>query len=418
MLGQDIRILNSRYHSKAFFKELWETIQQGEVWQADIKNKDKDGSCYWVHIVIVPIVGTNGKPYEYISLSNDIKQRKYLEEKLKLSSTVLNHMTDGVYSIDVYGSIKSINHAFTTHLEYNIDEVINKNSSILHVRRHDKLWEEVCEKGSWQGEIWFQRKNKDIFLSWVTAYSVQNDVGEITNYIVVFRDITEREQLRKEVMLAGEIQKKMLPSELSNENIQMKIIYNPNQYISGDFYEYIWDNQNLKLSGFLIDIMGHGVATAFQYSALRVLLLQVANKNIPMDEKMYWLNNEALQFFSEDTFAAVICFEIALKERKITYSSGGIASFYIQSRHKTERVQTPGMFLGLLPDERYNIYERSFEIGDIFVFLSDGLLEMLDDKPFQSVGNDMEALYDKLHQTAFSGKNIDDATAVVIQIKA
>lgn len=55
-----------------FFKELWETISQGKLWQGIIKNRSKRGSSYYVKTAIKPILNSYGEINEYIALSNDI----------------------------------------------------------------------------------------------------------------------------------------------------------------------------------------------------------------------------------------------------------------------------------------------------------------------------------------------------------
>src|ERR1035438_7524717 len=85
LLGQDHRILNSHFHSKAFMAELWRTILAGGVWKGEIKNRAKDGSCYWVESTIVPFLGADGRPEQFVAVRADITQRKESEEALRQS---------------------------------------------------------------------------------------------------------------------------------------------------------------------------------------------------------------------------------------------------------------------------------------------------------------------------------------------
>lgn len=79
LIGQDHRIINSGYHPKVFFKNLWDTIKEGNVWQGEIKNKAKDGTCYWVDTIIISIKDDNEKITQYLSLRVLINEKKQAE---------------------------------------------------------------------------------------------------------------------------------------------------------------------------------------------------------------------------------------------------------------------------------------------------------------------------------------------------
>lgn len=79
LIGEKMNIIRHQETPKELFTQLWNTIEKGEQWKSQIKNRRKDGSEYWLEQNIIPIKDEEGNLVEYMAIGEDISAKKELE---------------------------------------------------------------------------------------------------------------------------------------------------------------------------------------------------------------------------------------------------------------------------------------------------------------------------------------------------
>ncbi len=85
MIGNKTSIFNSGVKSEINYEGLWETIKSGEIWHGEIYNQKKNGEYYWESATISPICNPNGHITNFLSIKEDITERKQLTQELILA---------------------------------------------------------------------------------------------------------------------------------------------------------------------------------------------------------------------------------------------------------------------------------------------------------------------------------------------
>jgi len=115
LLGQNHRIVKSDHHPDSFYKDMWETISHGHIWNGTICNRKKNGGTYWVESTIVPFLDVNGKPYKYVSARTDITKTRLNEERLAFA---VDGAGDGVWDWDLRSNSMKFSKLYMEMLGY------------------------------------------------------------------------------------------------------------------------------------------------------------------------------------------------------------------------------------------------------------------------------------------------------------
>ncbi len=122
-----------------------------------------------------------------------IIQRK--NDQLLLAEKVFVNSGEAIAVTDATGQVLSTNPAFTRVTGYDAEEIRGQTLRRLQSGRqspefYQEFWRRLLTEGQWQGEIWNRRKSGEIFPEWLTISAVRNSVGETTQYVASFTDIT------------------------------------------------------------------------------------------------------------------------------------------------------------------------------------------------------------------------------------
>ncbi|OSM01995.1 putative multi-sensor hybrid histidine kinase [Magnetofaba australis IT-1] len=216
LLGRNHRVVKSERHSDEFFTAMWTTISSGRVWHGEIMNRSKSGRHYWVSSTIVPFVGADGKPFQYVSIRTDITRRKEAENKLTSQShflaTITSSMGEGVYALDAEGDCTFLNPTAERLLGWRFLEMKGRN---LHEAAHyqdsvgEPLSYEACaiRQSILQGRTFrsedesFTDRAGRLFPVSVVSTPLR-ERGKIVGSVAVFSDITRRKEQEQELLKA------------------------------------------------------------------------------------------------------------------------------------------------------------------------------------------------------------------------
>lgn len=191
--------------SRRDLERIHEGILSGKPFKAEIYNYSKSGRGYWLEVYITPIYDENGQIQSYIAVENDITERKHAEEQiLKLTKGIENSPTVVVIT-DRNGTIEYVNNRFTEVTGYTIEETIGQTPRILSSGFHDKkfyqeLWSTIKAGRNWVGEVHNMKKDGTEYWESATISPIMNSDNEITHYIAIKEDITDRKKMYDEML--------------------------------------------------------------------------------------------------------------------------------------------------------------------------------------------------------------------------
>ncbi|HFB66824.1 MAG TPA: EAL domain-containing protein [Aeromonadales bacterium] len=134
----------------------------------------------------------------------NITEAKLLEKKLNLLAKAFEDTAEGVLIVDSDLNIVQVNNAVTNITGYAENNLIGKSIRPTTFEKmpltfYDEIWQQVAEKGLWQGEVWQTNADGDDIPLWLNVSDIQYEREQETFYVLIISDIRERKETEEEL---------------------------------------------------------------------------------------------------------------------------------------------------------------------------------------------------------------------------
>jgi diguanylate cyclase (GGDEF)-like protein/PAS domain S-box-containing protein len=189
----------SRQYIQSILPARLQRFKQGfyEVYIDELQLTRKDGSLIWTEVTSrISLNNVNGHLEGY-GVARDISTRLKIEQQVRQLSQAVQQSSASIVITDIQGSIIYVNPKFTEVTGYSYEEALGKNPRMLKTditphEVHADLWQTLSSKKVWRGEFCNRKKSGDLYWEFASISPILDRNGEITSYVAVKEDITER----------------------------------------------------------------------------------------------------------------------------------------------------------------------------------------------------------------------------------
>lgn len=105
VIGQKTSLFKSGVYPKEFYENLWNTIQRGQVWHGEMINKNKENHLYYEEMTITPVKSKNGSISHFVSIKQNITERKQKENELEAIAAMTTALRNAVTQEEILDAI-------------------------------------------------------------------------------------------------------------------------------------------------------------------------------------------------------------------------------------------------------------------------------------------------------------------------
>ena len=182
----------------ALMEEALISVKQGKTASYEYTLNVKGDTMGWYSIKLSPMI--DQEVYTgVVAVIRDITKQKKAQLEIKKLSVAIEQSANTIVITNPKGDIEYTNPTFTELTGYTTEEALGQNPHILNAGTLPdiyfvKMWETLSKGDTWKGEFHNKKKNGELYWEQGTITPIKNDKGEITNYLAIKENITERKK--------------------------------------------------------------------------------------------------------------------------------------------------------------------------------------------------------------------------------
>jgi sigma-B regulation protein RsbU (phosphoserine phosphatase) len=334
-----------------------------------------------------PLKDSEGRLVGGVVVFRDITEQKRTQELSQRLSSAVEQAADSVFITDRRGVIEYVNPAFETTTGYRREEAVGRTPQLLKSglqppEYYATLWATIARGEPFKGTVINRKRPGEHFYAEQTITPMKDaGSGEITHFVSVMRDMTERIKLRErdfEMQLGSAVQQRLFPQAppaLPGYDIAGAVA--PASATCGDYYDFIALPDG-RLAVVIADVSGHGVGSALIMTAMRAYLRSLTSALTSLDSLAGELNRLLLADLEEQRFVTMILAVLDGASGTLSWANFGHPTGYVLGRSGSVKAELKSGCrpLGLFPDLTCAKGPAvALELGDTLVLLTDGILE-------------------------------------------
>lgn len=411
--------------------------------------RHRDGHEVYTESTGTPLMNERGEVIKWRGMDLDITERKRTEDAVRLRERAIEAASVGIAIADAtqpnFPNIY-VNSALCRITGYAEHELLGHSLRLLQGKgtdesARDKIRQALLAGHSCEVTIRNYRRDGSGFWNELLMSPVRNEKGELTHWIGIITDVSERrraEDERHELEIARQIQTSLLPKgPLRMGNVEVAGVCVPATQVGGDYFDFICHGEFIDLV--IADVSGHSVGAALIMAEMRSTLkgeLRRSHASSVSTAHLLHALNELLyvDLNGADLFITMFYLRYNRKTRQLRYSSAGHNPPLLLRREAPActGLDADGLILGVSRHVSFDERQLTLEPGDRLLLYTDGatdtqneqgeffgeqrLCQAFTAQRTRSPEVSLENLLDQLREFRGTGQFLDDISMVVMGV--